>query len=358
MSLPPRRPALAARALLLAFTAISSIVLVARQPDDVSSAQSTAGAAGFIGDTAATGLKRCSATHFSDNLRSPLHSASDAWFDVHAVESGVFALVESRQQQEVISWLVVGTTRALLFDTGMGMRPLRPVVERLTALPVTVLNSHTHLDHVGGNAEFNDVRAMGLPFTRVSMRGKTHAQVADEATPAALCGNTSVGFDPATYRIRPWRAAGALRDGDTFDLGGRTIDVVAVPGHTPDAIALLDGAAGLLWTGDTFYAGPIWLFMPETDLDAYLASITKLAALAPSLRRVLPAHNTVVAAPSLLGSVRDAMRAIRSGTATGTTPAPGQRLFTFDGFSVLVAHAALTAWQAAARAAGPPALVP
>ena len=151
---------------------------------------------------AAADLQRCSAAHFRDNMRTPLAAASDDWFDVHAVEPGVFALVESRQQQEVISWLVVGTTRALLFDTGMGMRPLRPVVARLTTLPVTVLNSHTHLDHVGGNAEFNDVRAMQTPFTRANMRGKTHAQVADEATPAALCGNTAVGFDTVTIADR------------------------------------------------------------------------------------------------------------------------------------------------------------
>ena len=326
MPLPPRASELVARALLVACSAV------------------------FTGDTAAAAtLQRCSATHFRDNLRAPLADASDDWFDVHAVEPGVFALVESRQQQEVISWLVVGTTRALLFDTGMGMRPLRPVVARLTALPVTVLNSHTHLDHVGGNVEFSDVRAMGHAFTRGNMRGKTHAQVADEATPAALCGNTAVGFDTAAYHIRPWTSRGELRDGDTFELGGRTIDVIAVPGHTPDAIALHDRAAGLLWTGDTFYAGPIWLFMPETDLDAYLVSIEKLAALVPSLRRVLPAHNTVAAAPSMLGRVRNVMRAIRSGSIPGTTPAPGQRLFTFDGFSVLVATATVARWQATAK---------
>lgn len=346
---PPRSLTRLPHVRLIAGAAAAATMWLILPAHPVEARRGTDDAAAFRAQIASAELKRCSAEHFRDNQRSPLHRASTDWFDVHSVAPGVFALVESRQQQEVISWLIVGSTRALLFDTGMGMRPLRPVVTQLTTLPVTVLNSHTHLDHVGGNAEFTDVRAIDHAFTRRNMGGKTHAQVASEVSTEALCGNTAVGFDTATYRTRQWTSAGAVRGGDSFDLGGRTIDVIAVPGHTPDAIALHDRAAGLLWTGDTFYAGPIWLFMPETDLDAYLASITTLAALAPSLTQVLPAHNTVATAPSMLVRVRDAMRAIRVGTVTGTTPARGQRVFTFEGFSVLVSEATVTAWQAKAK---------
>jgi len=75
------------------------------------------------------------------------------WFAVYRLETGVYALYEPFQAQEVISYLVEGDERALLFDTGMGLAPIRPVVEELTRLPVVVLNSHTHYDHMGGNAE-------------------------------------------------------------------------------------------------------------------------------------------------------------------------------------------------------------
>ena len=58
----------------------------------------------------------------------------------------------------------------------------------------------------------------------------------------------------------------------TSRLGDRLLEIIATPGHTPDAIALLDKQNGLLFTGDSFYVGPIWLFRPETDLDAYVES--------------------------------------------------------------------------------------
>src|SRR5262245_38307742 len=79
----------------------------------------------------------------------------DAWFEVYRIRPGVFAIYEPHQFQEVISYLITGPKDALLFDTGMGISRMRPLVEYLTKLPVQVLNSHTHADHVGGNFEFS-----------------------------------------------------------------------------------------------------------------------------------------------------------------------------------------------------------
>ena len=107
--------------------------------------------------------------------------------------------------------------------------------------------------------------------------------------------------------------AGILPDGDTMDLGGRTLKVIGTPGHTPDAIALLDDKNGLLFTGDSFYLGPIYLYRPETDLDAYVASMQKLGALAPHLQLLLPSHNTPVADPSYLPKVVAAIQQVRRG---------------------------------------------
>src|SRR5205814_9943405 len=115
-----------------------------------------------------------------------------------------------------------------------------------------------------------------------------------------ICGALPKGFDAKNFMTRPWKIAKLIHDGELLDLGGRTMEVIATPGHTPDAISLLDRGNGLLFTGDTYYPAPIWLYRPETDLDAYATSVLRLAALAPQVKLVLGAHNIPVASPSVL----------------------------------------------------------
>jgi glyoxylase-like metal-dependent hydrolase (beta-lactamase superfamily II) len=190
---------------------------------------------------------------------------TDRWFEVYKIRPDVFAIYEPHQLEEVISYLIVGSDRALLFDTGMGISNIQAVVAGLTKLPVSVLNSHTHNDHVGDNWRFSDIYGMDTEFTRTNARGsKEDAQA--ELAADEICGSLPAGFDAKAYATKPFHITHWLHDGDQIDLGGGALKIIGTPGHTPDSIALLDAKNGLLFTGDTFYAGPIYLYRPETDL--------------------------------------------------------------------------------------------
>jgi glyoxylase-like metal-dependent hydrolase (beta-lactamase superfamily II) len=263
-------------------------------------------------------------------------AVASSWFAVYRLEAGVFALYEPFQAQEVLSWLILGEERALVFDTGMGLAPIRPVIEELTGLPVVVLNSHTHYDHMGGNSEFEAILALDSDYGRRNAGGWDHDAVAGELVPSAFCAERLPGFDATQYQIRPFRATGLVADGEVIDLGGRRLEVLGLPGHSPDSIALLDRAGGLLWSGDTFYEGQIWLYFPGTELDVYAHSIRRLASLVPGLRRVFPSHNTPAAAPERLEQLARAFDRVLDGTAPSR---PGRdRLVEhpFEGFSFLV----------------------
>lgn len=260
---------------------------------------------------------------------------STDWFDIYRVEDGIYGFVEAKQFQEAASYLIVGTKRALMFDTGIGLMPIRPLVERLTLLPVDVVNSHTHYDHVGGNAEFDRILAVATPYTTANQAGFPHSDLAGEVEPASFCSGPPVGADAAAFHTRAWRPTGTIADGDILDLGGRKLEVLQTPGHTPDALMLLDRERGLLFTGDSYYDGTIWLFVPETDFDAYDRSMTRAAALAPSLRRLLPAHNTVSADPANLGRALEAFRRVRKGEVAGLDLGDQKRFFRFTPFSIL-----------------------
>jgi glyoxylase-like metal-dependent hydrolase (beta-lactamase superfamily II) len=260
---------------------------------------------------------------------------SDPWFEVYKPAPGVFAIYEPHQAEETIGYLIVGEKRALLFDTGMGISDIKKVTGELTRLPIIVLNSHTHDDHVGGNWQFDIIYGMDTDFTRKNALGSREDAQA-EITPDQICGVLPKGFDPKTYSTRPWKITAYTHNGDRLDLGGRTLEVIATPGHTPDAISLLDHANGLLFTGDTYYPAPIWLFRPETDLDAYAASIKRLAALAPQVKLVLGAHNIPVASPPVLARLVTAFGEVRAGKIKPVPDSPGKVLYKVGDISFLM----------------------
>jgi glyoxylase-like metal-dependent hydrolase (beta-lactamase superfamily II) len=262
-------------------------------------------------------------------------SIADPWFEVYQVEPSVFAIYEPHQAEEVISYLIVGEKLAVLFDTGMGISDIKHVTARLTRLPIVVLNSHTHNDHVGGNWQFKTVHAVDTDFTRKNARGSREDAQA-ELGPEQICGTLPADFDSQDYETRPWKIKAYIHDEDRIDLGGRTLEVIATPGHTPDAISLLDLANGLLFSGDTYYPAPIWLFRPETDLEAYGASIRRLAELAPQLKAVLGAHNIPVAQPTVLPRLVDAFDAVRSGKVPASPESPGKVVYRVGDISFLM----------------------
>ena len=275
------------------------------------------------------------------NTALPVVRTRSDWFHVYQAAPGVFALIESDQFQEAISYLIVGDTAALMFDTGIGVLPIRPVIEELTKLPVTVVNSHSHYDHVGGNHEFARVLSMDTPFTRMKMAGRPHDGLASEVAATSFCHGAPAGLDTATFRSLPWKSSGVIRDGTRIDLGGRVVEIVGAPGHTPDGIALLDRANGLLFTGDNFYDSTIWLYANETNLDDYVASMRKLVGLAPQLKQLFPAHNTANVDPARLSAVLAAMKKLRSGTFTPRSEERGELTYNVDGVSFLMSKAAL-----------------
>ena len=235
---------------------------------------------------------------------------SSGWFATRELPDRVFLVAEPAH---VNSFLVVGTDRAVLVDSGLGIGRVRPVVEALTDRPVSVVNTHYHWDHVGGNEEFEDsaIHELGekplgegasgeelqpyLAFIDfVTENEPAFREIdeqifgfqADETTPRSLPEE----FDPGTWRLAPCTPTRLLRDGDQIDLGGRSLRVIHTPGHTPDSICLFDERAGALFGGDTINTGAIYGHMTDSSLEAFTASTARLGEMAGDVRAVYVAH--------------------------------------------------------------------
>jgi hydroxyacylglutathione hydrolase len=198
------------------------------------------------------------------------------WFHVIRIDSDTYALSEPKYWQANVSYLLLGTRRALLFDTGPGIYSIRDVVRGLTSLPITVIPSHLHFDHVGRIAEFSDIALIDLEAL--------HRQVKD-----------GIFTEPPTqyllqseYRflVNHW-----VKDGEVIDLGGRRITLVSTAGHTPESVSLLDPSHHRLFTGDLVNREVSLLNVPGSDLHQTLRSLHELARLAPDPSLAYEAHS-------------------------------------------------------------------
>jgi len=263
------------------------------------------------------------------------------WFEVYRIADDIYAIYEPGQFEEVISFLIVGSDRALLFDTGLGIGDMRQVVSGLTDRDIVVLNSHTHYDHIGGNYQFDTIYGRDTPYTRERTRGSAPDAVAGFLKEGWVWKALPPGFDPATFRSRPFDIDRVVGEGDIIDIGGRRLEILETPGHAPDSICLLDRDNRILFTGDTFYLAPLYTHLEGSDFDAYAASARRLAGLADAIDSALTSHNVPEVDGRYMTALGDAFSAIESGASDDVTVADGYLEYHFDGFSVIVRDSGL-----------------
>lgn len=268
----------------------------------------------------------------------------DDWFSVYKLPKDVYAIYEDGQWEEVICYLILGSDRALLWDTGMGMGNVRAVVDKLTELPYSVLLSHHHHDHMGGISQFADkeiycydsetmvdIVTNGLPVGDENLLG--------EIGEGSFWKEYPEGFDPDTYEIKGVAPAGTVKDGDIIDLGGRKLEVVFTPGHAADCIMLIDEENGVLFTGDMYYPAELFAFSEDSDIDTYVKSLRAIVEKIDGMgiEWVYTSHNETVKGTQGLIDAADAMESILNGEATDyEVNEEGLRTYSFDNGIVII----------------------
>ena len=249
------------------------------------------------------------------DLFRPVWVEGRSWFWIYKMPGDVYALYESYQDQGVISYLIPGEKSALLWDTGMGIVNIREYVEQLTDLPVTVLNSHDHFDHTGGNYLFENVMCYNLPSAiKTLTEGKTHAELLEYVDPKLIV-NAPADFDKEHfYRIGKTPTA-TVEDGQVIDLGGRKLEVLYTPGHSSSSIMLVDEANGLLFTGDTWYPGPLYAYFEDSSLPDYVESMRRAGQVIRerNIRWIYPSHNEVPVGTDLFFETTDFLQDVLDG---------------------------------------------
>ncbi|MFX0204925.1 MAG: MBL fold metallo-hydrolase [Candidatus Hodarchaeota archaeon] len=257
------------------------------------------------------------------------------WFEIYKVNDLTFALLEPFHVEEVISYLIVGDKRAILFDTGMGISNIQVEVEELVEVPVIVVNSHSHYDHIGENFRFSEVWAFDNDWeVKRIQRGYSIDQCKEFMHPNWYLELPS-SFDFSTYQIQPSTVTRRLTNNEAIDIGNRTLIVHHTPGHSPGSICLQDTQFNLLFTGDTFYPGTLYAHLQGSNLHDYINSLRSLTGLLDEIDHLCPAHNEACVPKTFLSSALEAFKQVDNDIKKASAKL-NEKIYYFKGFNVKV----------------------
>ena len=184
-------------------------------------------------------------------------------------------LIEEEAMCNVYMYLLAGDREAVLLDTGYGTISLDEITASLTDLPVSVLCTHGHFDHIGGNGYFSTVRMHGADRELYRQHRLEVRTIAPN------------GIAPESAEELSW-----FDGGFTMDLGGRTLEIIPTPGHTRGCVSVLDRERRWLFTGDTCCKAAVLLnFDHSADLATYRAAVKTILDLGSRYDITWPSHH-------------------------------------------------------------------
>lgn len=229
------------------------------------------------------------------------------WFTVEKIDAQTFAVSEYKHWEETHCYLLCGSERAVLIDTGLGVANIKKVVENLTDLSISVLTTHAHWDHIGGHKYFKDFAIHENEVSWLSERFPLSLQAVKKNLTLKPC-EFPAGFCLDNYQIFKGIPTRILHDGDLIDLGNRTLKVIHTPGHSPGHCCFYEQDRGWLYSGDLIYQGCLDAFYPTTDPLEFMRSVEKVRSF--KIKKILPAHHKLNISLSLIDEIANAFQSL------------------------------------------------
>lgn len=251
----------------------------------------------------------------------------DDWYTIEVIDESTYAISEYRHWEETHSYLLCGTERALLIDTGLGVSNIREVVDRLTSLPVIAAATHVHWDHIGGHKYFENIAVHEAERDWLAVKFPIPPEVVKKNLMRGDCGFPK-GFRIDEYEVFRGQPKRVLRDGDSLDIGGRVIKVLHTPGHSPGHCCFYEPDRRYLYTGDLVYKGCLDAYYPSTDPWRFWQSVKKIQALGAG--RILPGHHQLAVPVEIIGRIEEGF----SGLAAAGKLKQGSGLYDFGEFQI------------------------
>ena len=211
------------------------------------------------------------------SVRLPI---ADDWYKVSSYPDNVFRITEKHIDPYWSGniWLVVGSSKALVVDTGTGIVPPNMIVSSITHKPVIAVALCSFYDHCGGLYSF-DERACHH-FEADAVADCSNDRLASYFVKnARLSALPFRGFSVEGYKVKSAQPTQTFQEGDIIDLGDRRLEVLHIPGRTPGSIALWEESSGYLFGGESLFIDPDKNAFPPQDVIRYEDSLCRLMEL-------------------------------------------------------------------------------
>ena len=248
------------------------------------------------------------------------------WFTVEAIDRDTFAISEYKHWEEPHCYLVCGKERAALIDTGLGVSNIKAIVDTLTSLPILVLTTHVHWDHIGGHKYFEKIAVQQQEEEWLKTFPLPISMVKQNLTRLPCAFPQDFNID--TYQIFQGQPQMVLRDGDIIDLGKRQLTVIHTPGHSPGHCCFYEPDRKYLYSGDVIYSGCLDAFYPTTDPVQFFDSVRKVSML--DIAKVLPGHHNLHIPVHIASDIQRAFESIEKAGQLHQ----GNGIFEFDLFKI------------------------
>ncbi|MES5930232.1 MBL fold metallo-hydrolase [Bacillus cereus group sp. MG9] len=255
----------------------------------------------------------------------------DLWFTIQRIDENTYAISECGHWEKVHSFLLLGEEKAVLIDTGLGIDNIKRITDQLTDLPIEVITTHVHADHIGSHGEFERiyVHEGDKDWLVNGIKGLSIEQIRKDIS-RDITIPTPETFNPDTYQPFQGEPTGLLKDDDVIKMGNRRLIIYHTPGHSPGHLSIFDETNGYLFTGDLLYdETPIYAFYPSTNPVDLVNSLERISDI-PNVTMVYGSHNTLGLEPKILDEVKWAVKFLREEKLIKF----GTGIHKFNGFSV------------------------
>lgn len=246
---------------------------------------------------------------------------------VERIDADTFAISEYQHWEETHCYLLCGAKIAVLIDTGLGVSNIKKFVDCLTTLPIMVVTTHIHWDHIGGHRYFHNICVHEFEKEWLSAKFPIPLAVVKQNLLHQPCVFPE-DFSADNYQIYQGKPDRILHDGDEIDLGNRNIQVIHTPGHSPGHCCFYEPDRKYLYSGDLVYKGCLDAFYPTTNPQQFWQSVKKIQPL--SISRILPGHHQLDIPVTLIDRIEHAFHHLDKDNLLNH----GQGIFDFEDFQI------------------------